>query len=174
MRARSAALDILSKLHRVRLRTMPRPRPFGADDFAFIDRVGEVLLPRTETPGAADLGLSRVVAETITACFGPEETDSYIRGLRIMRRRFGRRDDAGLLAALRSSRTSASLDRRHFAALSRQLFIESYRRCATGPAAEQSDLGAAWFVGSVPVRPNGDRGSETADASPVARGEEIQ
>ena len=170
MRARSAAVRILSRVHRARVKTMARPRPFGEDDVAFVDRIGDALLPRTETPGAGDLSLSRVVVETITACFGPEETDSYLRGLRIMRRRFGRHDAAGLLAALRSSRTSVSLDRRHFAALTRQLFIESYRQCAAGPAAvKQSGLGAAWFVGSIPVAPNGERGAAFAGAIPAAR-----
>lgn len=147
---------------------MPRPRPFAEDDVAFIDRIGDVLLPRTETPGAVDLGLSKVVVETVTACFGPEETDSYIRGLRVLRRRFGRRDDAGLLAALRSSRTSFNLDQRHFAALTRQLFIESYRHCGAGPAAvKQSDLSVAWFVGSIPVSSNGERGTGLAGAVPA-------
>ena len=152
LRARSAVLRVLSTVHRARVNVIARPRPIGDDDLAFIERIGDVLLPRTQTPGATDLGLGRMVAETVTACCAPKDTDSYIRGLRVMRRRVGRRDDAGLLAAMRSSRTAVSLDRRYFAALTRQLFIESYRQCNTGPGApKRSDLGADWFVGSIPA-----------------------
>ena len=168
MRARSAVLRVLSTVHRARVNVMARPRPIGDDDLAFIDRIGDVLLPRTDTPGAADHRLSRLVAETVTACFAPKDADSYIRGLRVMRRRFGRRDDGGLLDAVRSSRTAVSLDQRYFAAVTRQLLIESYRRCNTGPAAvKQSDLGGEWFVGSVPVAPDGERGTGFAAAMPA-------
>jgi len=54
---------------------------FSAADVALLDEVAEVILPRTNTPGAKDAGVGLFMAQYVTDCYTDEQQALFRSGL---------------------------------------------------------------------------------------------
>jgi len=54
---------------------------FSVDDVAKLDEIAEVILPRTNTPGAKDAGVGLFMAQYVTDCYTPEDQAIFRDGL---------------------------------------------------------------------------------------------
>ena len=59
-----------------------KPLVLGKEDLAVVDRVVDIMLPRTDTPGALDVGVPAFVDTMLKEVYSPEDRDLYMRGLR--------------------------------------------------------------------------------------------
>lgn len=55
---------------------------FSADDIAFLDEVGETILPRTNTPGAKEAQVGQFMTVMVNDCYTPEEQATFHEGIR--------------------------------------------------------------------------------------------
>ena len=54
---------------------------FSKDDVAFFNEVGEVIVPRTDTPGAKDANVGLMMAVMVTDCYSPAQRNSFTEGM---------------------------------------------------------------------------------------------
>jgi len=59
----------------------PAGNDFSAADVALLDEVAEVILPRTNTPGAKDAGVGLFMAQYVTDCYTDEQQALFRSGL---------------------------------------------------------------------------------------------
>ncbi len=84
------------------------PAFFSADEYRFIQQMSDVIIPRTDTPGANDVGVPELIDQVVGNIYKPEEREKYQKGLqRLMAKvqsdqkegnTFADLDDAGRLA----------------------------------------------------------------------------
>lgn len=60
---------------------------FTADDIAFLNEVGETILPETSTPGAKAVGVGSFMAVMVQDCYNPEEQQVFIKGMAELQKR---------------------------------------------------------------------------------------
>jgi hypothetical protein len=58
---------------------------FTEDDVAFLNEVGEVILPQTDTPGAKQANVGLMMAVLISDCYSQSQKASFISGLQQIR-----------------------------------------------------------------------------------------
>jgi hypothetical protein len=66
---------------RVLLGEAATPRTLNAHQFATVKRIADMILPRTETPGAADVGATEFIDLILTEWYGEEERSRFLSGL---------------------------------------------------------------------------------------------
>ncbi len=54
---------------------------FSKDDVAFFNEVGEVIIPRTDTPGAKDVNVGYIMAVMVTDCYTPAQQAAFKEGI---------------------------------------------------------------------------------------------
>jgi hypothetical protein len=54
---------------------------FSKDDVAFFNEVGEVIIPRTDTPGAKDANVGSMMAIMLADCYSPLHRKIFIDGI---------------------------------------------------------------------------------------------
>jgi hypothetical protein len=54
---------------------------FSKDDVAFFTEVGEVIIPRTDTPGAKDVNVGYMMAVMVTDCYTPAQQAAFKEGI---------------------------------------------------------------------------------------------
>lgn len=54
---------------------------FSKDDVAFFNEVGEVIIPRTDTPGAKDANVGLMMAIMVTDCYTPDQRKAFTEGM---------------------------------------------------------------------------------------------
>jgi hypothetical protein len=54
---------------------------FTKDDVAFFNEVGEVIIPRTDTPGAKDANVGLMMAVMVTDCYTPAQRKAFTVGI---------------------------------------------------------------------------------------------
>ena len=54
---------------------------FTKDDVAFLNEVGEVIIPRTDTPGAKDANVGLMMAVMVTDCYTPAQRKAFTVGI---------------------------------------------------------------------------------------------
>jgi len=54
---------------------------FSDSDVAKLDEIAEIIIPRTDTPGAKDAGVGLFMAQYVTDCYTPEEQATFRSGL---------------------------------------------------------------------------------------------
>ncbi|AEE22562.1 twin-arginine translocation pathway signal [Glaciecola sp. 4H-3-7+YE-5] len=54
---------------------------FSKDDVAFFNEVGEVIIPRTDTPGAKDVNVGYMMAVMVTDCYTPAQQAAFKGGI---------------------------------------------------------------------------------------------
>jgi hypothetical protein len=54
---------------------------FTKDDVAFFNEVGEVIIPRTDTPGAKDANVGLMMAVIATDCYNPVQRKAFTDGI---------------------------------------------------------------------------------------------
>ncbi|MBI1896618.1 MAG: gluconate 2-dehydrogenase subunit 3 family protein [Acidobacteria bacterium] len=59
------------------------PRYFPAEDFAVVSRIADLIIPRTDTPGAQDAGVPAYIDYVVGR--SPEQQEVFRRGLRWLR-----------------------------------------------------------------------------------------
>ena len=51
------------------------------DDIAFLDEVGETILPKTDTPGAKDAQVGQFMKVMVTDCYTPDDQKTFTDGI---------------------------------------------------------------------------------------------
>jgi hypothetical protein len=64
-----------------RARSIPAPRTLSAAQDACLTAVAEILLPRTETVGASEVGVNRFIDLLLTESLLPADRDRFLAGL---------------------------------------------------------------------------------------------
>jgi hypothetical protein len=54
---------------------------FSKEDVAFFNEVGEVIIPRTDTPGAKDANVGYMMAVIVTDCYTPAQQKAFKEGI---------------------------------------------------------------------------------------------
>ena len=54
---------------------------FSKDDVAFFNEVGEVIIPRTDTPGAKDANVGLMMAIMVTDCYTSDQRKAFTEGM---------------------------------------------------------------------------------------------
>lgn len=54
---------------------------FNADQAALVSEVAEIIIPKTDTPGAKDVGVPNFIDMVVKDCFKKEDQDSLLKGL---------------------------------------------------------------------------------------------
>ena len=62
--------------------TLPANAGFTPDDIGFLNEVGEVIIPKTSTPGAKDANVGKTMAILITDCYTEEEKTLFRDGMK--------------------------------------------------------------------------------------------
>ena len=55
---------------------------FSKDDIAFLDEVGETIIPKTETPGAKDAAVGQFMTVIVNDCYEPEDQRAFHAGIK--------------------------------------------------------------------------------------------
>jgi hypothetical protein len=63
------------------LGTQTTPRTLDSQQYATVTAIAELILPRTETPGASDIGVSQFIDLIVTEWYNPEERTRFLNGL---------------------------------------------------------------------------------------------
>jgi hypothetical protein len=66
---------------RVLLGATGTPRTLNPHQFATVKTIAELILPKTETPGAADVGATEFIDLILTEWCGAEERTTFLKGL---------------------------------------------------------------------------------------------
>ena len=66
---------------RVLLGATEVPRTLSAHQFATVKAMAEMILPKTETPGAADVGATEFIDLILTEWYGEDERSVFLKGL---------------------------------------------------------------------------------------------
>jgi len=155
-------------------------RTLNAHQFATVRQITEMIIPKTDTPGAADVGATEFIDLILTEWYGEEERGNFLRGLDDVDVRakglFGK-DFVGcsalqqedILAALgkqmlsetnvtretaRSLRAARSEPRGNFYAMLRNLTLTAYYTSEAGATAElHFEIVPGSFQGCVPTEP---------------------
>lgn len=66
---------------RVFLSATEAPRTLNPHQFVTVKTIAEMILPKTETPGAADVGATEFIDLILTDWYGAEERNTFLKGL---------------------------------------------------------------------------------------------
>ena len=61
---------------------------FTADDLAFLDEIGETIIPTTDTPGAKAAKIGEFMKMMVTDCYDADQQKAFIDGLNTIRKEF--------------------------------------------------------------------------------------
>jgi hypothetical protein len=75
--------DVFARLHeaRMQLGTYPALRTLDSHQNATVTAIAEMIIPKTDTSGAADVGVSQFVDLILTEWYTKEERDRFLHGL---------------------------------------------------------------------------------------------
>ena len=152
----------------------------NSHQFATVKTIAELIIPKTETPGAGDVGATEFIDLILTEWYGEEERSNFLRGLSDVDTRskglFGKdfvectaAQQAEILVALgeqmlsetnvtretaRSLRASRPELHRNFYATLRNLTLTAYYTSESGATAElHFEIVPGSFEGCVPAEP---------------------
>lgn len=77
-----APRNLLAQLRAALLATQPTPRTLDSDQSATVTAIAELIIPRTETAGASDVGVSQFIDLILTEWYTDEERDRFLNGIR--------------------------------------------------------------------------------------------
>ncbi len=55
---------------------------FSPDDIAFLDEVGETIIPTTSTPGAKATKIGEFMKTIVTDCYEPKDQETFVEGMK--------------------------------------------------------------------------------------------
>lgn len=58
---------------------------FSADEIAFLDEVAEVIIPKTDTPGAKDAEVGKFISVFVSDCYTTEQQESFRAGIETLK-----------------------------------------------------------------------------------------
>lgn len=61
---------------------------FSQEDIAFMNEIGETIIPATDTPGAKAAGVGGFMANIVTDCYDKEQQETFVNGLEKMKKNF--------------------------------------------------------------------------------------
>jgi len=74
------ALALARELHRL-IETQSAPRTLSPHQFATVRTMAELILPRTDTPGATDVGVAEFIDLLLTEWYEEKDRKSFVGGL---------------------------------------------------------------------------------------------
>ena len=79
---------------------------FSEKDVAFLDEVGETILPKTDTPGAKDAKIGTFMTVMVNDCYTPAEQKTFHDGLKSLDEACKKMHDTGFMKATPAQRQS--------------------------------------------------------------------
>jgi hypothetical protein len=70
---------------------------FTKDDIAFLDEVGETILPKTDTPGAKDAKIGEFMAKIVQDCYTDKDQKVFMDGMEKLQEACGKMNGKGFL-----------------------------------------------------------------------------
>jgi gluconate 2-dehydrogenase gamma chain len=58
-----------------------QPQFLNADQAALVAEVAEIIIPKTDTPGAKDVGVPQFIDVVVKDCYKKEDQDNFLKGL---------------------------------------------------------------------------------------------
>src|SRR3954468_2117884 len=58
-----------------------KPEAFSEDQGILVSQVSEIIIPKTDTPGAKEVGVPRFIDQIVKDVFTKDERDKFIAGL---------------------------------------------------------------------------------------------
>jgi hypothetical protein len=59
-----------------------KPVFFSSDQGVLVTQVAEIIIPKTDTPGAKDVGVPGFIDQIVSECFPKEDQDKFLNGLK--------------------------------------------------------------------------------------------
>lgn len=72
---------------------------FTPDDLAFLDEIGETIIPTTDTPGAKATKIGEFMQMMVKDCYDAEQQQAFIDGLNTIRKDFKEQNGADFMKA---------------------------------------------------------------------------
>ena len=61
-----------------------KPAFFNNDQAAIVTEIAEIIIPKTDTPGAKDVGVPGFIDQIVQECFSKEDQDKFVNGLKAL------------------------------------------------------------------------------------------
>ncbi|HAH35403.1 MAG TPA: twin-arginine translocation pathway signal protein [Algoriphagus sp.] len=61
---------------------------FGPDDIAFLDELGDTIIPETDTPGAKAVGIGSFIVMMVKDTYNADQQKAFVDGLNMIRKEF--------------------------------------------------------------------------------------
>ena len=97
---------------------------FSEEELAYMDEIGEAIIPATDTPGAKAAGIGTFMAMMVKSTYTEEQQKSFINGLNKLRNDFDTANGKDFMVASVEERTS---------------FLNQVNKVAMNPAAEGNE-----------------------------------
>ena len=118
----------------VQIATPYRPRNFSSEQFRLVTTLVEMIIPATDTPGAAAAGVDRIIDETLGG--DPDRRAKFRQGLaRLETEKFSERDDVDRVRLLTEFSNSEG-EKGEFFTLLKDLTIDGYYSTEIGMVRE--------------------------------------
>ena len=66
---------------------------FSEEDIRFMNEIGEIIIPETDTPGAKAAGVGSFMARMVSDCYDEKQQRTFISGLKKMKKNFSKEFD---------------------------------------------------------------------------------
>ncbi len=88
------------------------PAFMDADQHSVMEIITDLLLPTTETPGASDLGLVKIMDNIIDKLYKQKEKDSFHKGMQLLRSRFDAKNPDAFMKRYYGSRPDKEIEQK--------------------------------------------------------------
>lgn len=79
---------------------------FSPNDVAFLDEIGESIIPTTDTPGAKAVGIGNFMISMVKETYNREQQEAFVSGLNMIRREFEEENGMDFMEASLDDRTA--------------------------------------------------------------------
>lgn len=79
---------------------------FSPKDIAFLDEIGESIIPATDTPGAKAVGIGNFMVMMVTDTYNSEQQEAFVSGINMIRSDFRDTHDKDFMDATSEERTA--------------------------------------------------------------------
>jgi len=79
---------------------------FSPEDIAFLDEIGEAIIPATDTPGAKAAGIGQFMVMMVKETYSGEQQESFVSGLNMIKTDFKKVNGSTFMDATQEERTA--------------------------------------------------------------------
>lgn len=83
-----------------------KPEFLSEEQGAIISQVAEIIIPKTDTPGAIDVGVPGFIDKMLKDCYSPEQQENFVKGIKAFDERAQKEMDDAFLDLSEEKQTS--------------------------------------------------------------------